>query len=100
MPEKERVPGLQEKYGIYGWEAVITNGTKETRNVKDFSTSGKGGLKIIFKDKDDKPVAFIWMRGSGTEPVFRILCDVKGDHKDWEQELLQWETDLINKADK
>ena len=91
---------LQKKYGITGWEAIITNGTKETRNVKDFALSKKGGLKILFKDKDEKPVAFIWMRGSGTEPVFRVLCDVKGNHKDWEEDLLNWETQLINKADK
>ena len=26
--------------------------------------------------------------------------DVKGNHKDWEEELLNWETQLINKADK
>ena len=79
---------------------VITKGTKETRNVKDFSESGKGGLKILFKDKDSKPIAFIWMRGSGTEPVFRIMCDVKGDKPDMEKALLEWETELIKKADK
>ena len=82
------------------WEAVITKGTKETCGVKDFSESGKGGLKIVFKDKDSKPIAFIWMRGSGTEPVFRIMCDVKGDKPDMEKALLEWETELIKKADK
>ncbi|MCR4579850.1 MAG: phosphoglucomutase [Treponema sp.] len=91
---------LQKKYGIYSWEAIITNGTKESRNVKDFSLSKKGGLKVLFKDKNEEALAYIWMRGSGTEPVFRILCDVKGNHKDWEEELLQWESELINKADK
>ena len=97
---KERKAELEKKYGISSWEGIITNGTKETRNAKDFSASKKGGLKVLFKDKNNEPVAFIWMRGSGTEPVFRILCDVKGNHKDWEEELLNWETKLINKADK
>ena len=91
---------LKAKYGIESWEAIITNGTKESRNIKDFSLSQKGGLKILFKDKDNKAHSFIWMRGSGTEPVFRIMCDVKGDHKDWEAELLEWESKLIHKADK
>lgn len=90
---------LSKKYGICDWEAVITNGTKETRNVTDFSLSGKGGLKILFKDKDSNPIAFIWMRGSGTEPVFRIMCDVKGDNPQMEKELLEWETEMISKAD-
>lgn len=97
---KKKALDLKKKYGIETWEAVITKGTVETRGVKDFSESQKGGLKIIFKDKDSKPVAFIWMRGSGTEPVFRIMCDVKGDKPDMEKALLEWETELIKKADK
>ena len=90
---------LKKKYGITGYEAVITNGTKETREVSDYSLSGKGGLKIIFKDDAGSPVAFIWMRGSGTEPVFRIMCDVKGDNAEEEKELLAWETELIKQSD-
>ena len=97
---KKKASDLKNKYGIETWEAVITKGTVETRGVKDFSESQKGGLKIIFKDKDSKSVAFIWMRGSGTEPVFRIMCDVKGDKPDMEKALLEWETELIKKADK
>ena len=97
---KKKSGELKQKYGIESWEAIITKGTKETCNVKDFSESGKGGLKILFKDKDSKPIAFIWMRGSGTEPVFRIMCDVKGDKPDMEKALLEWETELIKKADK
>lgn len=100
---EEKKAGLKEKFGICDYEAVITNGTKETRNVKDFSLSKKGGLKIIFKDDRKKALAFIWMRGSGTEPVFRIMCDVKGNDKSAlleEKELLEWETQMIRKADK
>lgn len=97
---KEKASELEKKYGISSWEAVITNGTKETRNVKDFSTSGKGGLKILLKDKSETSIAFIWMRGSGTEPVFRIMCDVKGNNPEMEKALLEWETKLIQAADK
>ena len=96
---KKKSADLKKKYGIESWEAVITKGTVETCDVKDFSKSEKGGLKVIFKDKDSKPIAFIWMRGSGTEPVFRIMCDVKGNNAEMEKELLKWETDLIKKAD-
>ena len=97
---KKKKADLSKKYGIEDYEAVITNGTKETRNVTDYSTSGKGGLKILFKDKAGTPIAFIWMRGSGTEPVFRIMCDVKGNKPQMEKDLLAWETELIGKADK
>lgn len=91
---------LEKEYSITNYEAVITNGTKETRNIDDFSKSGKGGLKIILKDKGNNPLAFMWMRGSGTEPVFRIMCDVKGDNKDFEIYLCEWLTKMLETADK
>ena len=97
---KTKKADLSKKYGIEAYEAVITNGTKETCNVTDFSLSGKGGLKILFKDKAGTPIAFIWMRGSGTEPVFRIMCDVKGNNTEMEKALLAWETEMLAKADK
>jgi len=90
---------FEKEYNITSWDGIITNGTKETKSVTDFSLSGKGGLKVLFKNKDNQPVAFIWMRGSGTEPVFRIMCDVKGNNPEMEKALLQWETELIQKAD-
>jgi phosphoglucomutase len=97
---KSKLDTFSGKYGIVSYEAVITKGTKETRNVSDFSKSGTGGLKIIFFNSDKKPAAFIWMRGSGTESVFRIMCDVKGADDEEEKELLLWETNMLIEADK
>lgn len=97
---KEKLPSLTKEHGICNYEAVITNGTKETRDVSDFSKSGKGGLKIILKDEKNNPVAFMWMRGSGTEPVFRIMCDVKGNNQDFEIYLCEWLTTMLQEADK
>ncbi|WP_407426695.1 phosphoglucomutase [Treponema sp.] len=91
---------LFQKYGIVAYEAVATVGTEEIRNLKDFSKSGKGGLKIVFYNQDEVPCAFIWMRGSGTEPVFRVMSDVKGNNKAEEAKLLEWERQMILKADK
>jgi hypothetical protein len=65
--------GLKEKHGISGWEAIAYNGTEEKRGISSFGEAGKGGLKIEFHGQEEK--AFIWMRGSGTEPVFRIVAD-------------------------
>ncbi|MEE0133730.1 MAG: phosphoglucomutase [Treponema sp.] len=96
---QERKDELAQNYGIASYEAICNNGTKETRNLSDYSLSGKGGLKILFKDAKGKGAAFIWMRGSGTEPVFRILCDVRGNNKQMEETLLAWETELLAKAD-
>ncbi|OJF76531.1 MAG: phosphoglucomutase [Treponema sp. CETP13] len=94
---------IANKYGFYTYTAMTSNGTQVLENSTDFSVSGKGGLKIIFNDKAGLPIAFMWMRGSGTEPVFRILCDVKKNaNKDTskiEKELLAWETEMLEKAD-
>lgn len=90
---------LVKKFNICSWEAIITNGTKEVKNVNDFSLSGKGGLKILFKNAKDEAIAFIWMRGSGTEPVFRIMCDVKGQKPQIEKDLLKWESQMLLEAD-
>lgn len=93
--------GLVKKYGIVSWKASLTNGTKEKIGATDFSKSEKGGLKILFYEKNSSaPSSFIWMRGSGTEPVFRIMCDVKGKDAKKEKELLAWETKMLAQADK
>ncbi|WP_261789737.1 phosphoglucomutase [Treponema pectinovorum] len=96
---KEKCNQLQNDYGFYDYQVVITNGTIQTKGVKDYSLSKNGGLKIIFKDKEGLPLAFIWMRGSGTEPVFRVMCDVKGEKPEQEKWILDWETRMLNMAD-
>ena len=95
----EEKKAVLEKYGITGWTCAITNGTKESKDAKDFSESKKGGLKIIFLDKDNNALAFFWMRGSGTEPVFRIMADAKGEKNPLEKELLAWESQMLKEAD-
>ncbi|MCM1321122.1 MAG: hypothetical protein NC041_04980 [Bacteroides sp.] len=89
-----------EKYGITGYTAIANNGTEERRNISDFGESKRGGLKILFTDAEGNNAAFIWMRGSGTEPVFRVLCDVRGENSAAEEQaLLAWHTDMILRAD-
>lgn len=88
-----------KKYGLESWRSFSNNGTEQTDDIQDFALSGKGGLKIQFYDAMNYPIAFIWMRGSGTEPVFRVMADVKGDNADLEKKLLQWHSDIIINAD-
>lgn len=88
-----------EADGIFGWTCCLTNGTKETVGEENWNNAN-GGLKIKFHDKNKKPFAFIWMRPSGTEPVFRVMCDVKGNNPELEKKLLRWETEVLQKADK
>ena len=94
-----RKQDLKEKYGICSYTAISNNGTKQTDDIKDYSISKKGGLKILFKDEAGKAIAYIWMRGSGTEPVFRVMCDIKGNKPKEEAELLEWHSKMIAEAD-
>lgn len=90
---------LYEKWGFSEWIAISNNGTIQTEGLKDFGISGKGGLKIQFLGKDTKPLGYIWMRGSGTEPVFRILADARGNDIKVERMLLAWLTAMVLEAD-
>ncbi|MDR1803436.1 MAG: phosphatidylglycerol lysyltransferase, partial [Treponema sp.] len=99
--EKKRE--LHEKYGISGWEAIAYNGMNERRGIGSFSEAGRGGLKIEFtgtsklNGKDGEKTAFIWMRGSGTEPVFRIMADAECIEA--ERELIEWQRQMVLEAD-
>ena len=106
---QEKKDYLKEKYNIFSYQAVCNNGTKQTDNLTDFSVSAKGGLKVIFYNGEKNPISFIWMRGSGTESAFRVMCDVKVlDNSEnslekaisFEKELLQYHSNLIKLSDK
>ncbi|MDR0527854.1 MAG: phosphatidylglycerol lysyltransferase [Spirochaetaceae bacterium] len=65
--------------GIVSWQAFCYNGTEERCCNDDFGLAGRGGLKINFCDEQGTSRAALWMRGSATEPVFRIMADVECD---------------------
>ncbi|MEM5948032.1 phosphoglucomutase [Spirochaetia bacterium 38H-sp] len=87
--------------GIYSYHREIyLAGNRYVDSTLPFSLPGeKGGFKMMLKDKEDRPVAFMWMRKSGTEPVFRILVDAKGDNRKLAEYLFNWQRNLIKKAD-
>ncbi|UTC64873.1 phosphoglucomutase [Treponema sp. OMZ 788] len=90
---------LKEKFGIVSYRSFSNNGTKQTQDLKDFSASGRGGLKIQFYNSKDEPIGFIWMRGSGTEPIFRIMADIKGPSPEDEKYLVEWQGEMVRRAD-
>lgn len=86
-------------FKIESYEEVQNEGIKTNIGIgENYRTPPyRGGLKIIFKDKESNPVAFIWMRGSGTEPVFRLLVDCKDTN--CYNFLLETHKSLIQQAD-
>ena len=96
---KARSAELKDRFGICAWTAYATNGQSETRVGGDFAASGRGGLRIALADEAGRPRAFLWMRGSGTESVFRVMADVEGGKAEDEQYLFSWHEAMVRKAD-
>ena len=62
------------------------------------NASYTGGYKVALCDRDGREQAFLWMRGSKTEPVFRLIADVAGDREETHDYLLAWQRSLIERA--
>ncbi len=95
-----RKESLLEKYGITGWEEQQYEGTDQKNGTGARFRSGAetGGLKLLFRDAKGKVSDCIWMRGSGTEPVFRILADCEGTDTERESYFLDWHRSMIEAA--
>jgi len=96
---ENRKAGLSSRFGFCAWEARAYNGLEERRNISRFGEAGRGGLKILFFNDKKREIAYIWMRGSATEPVFRIMADIEGNDAEAERFLLDWQRNMIMIAD-
>ena len=103
---EEKKESLLTHYGIEGWEAITYNGTQERKGVLDFGEAGRGGLKILFSlsvekatenEMESHKAACIWMRGSGTEPIFRVMADAPD--RQMERMLIEWQRQMVLEAD-
>jgi phosphoglucomutase len=90
---------LEPALGSLSWRVLASQGKEEKPLEGDFDASGTGGIKILLENREGAIVAFLWMRGSGTEPVFRIMADVRGGNLAMEELLLQRHTSLVRQAD-
>ncbi len=106
-----RRAGLEADYGITGWYEINYEGTSAKKGVGPKFRSGKetGGLKIMLTgpaagsssgkgEAAQKDKAFLWMRGSGTEPVFRVMTDIEGSNHKGMRDLLDWQRSLVAEA--
>jgi phosphoglucomutase len=58
---------------------------------------GKGGLQVFLQNEQEECLGFLWMRGSGTEPVFRVVVDWGGEPSQYTK-LLKLHRELIEKS--
>ncbi|MDR0512561.1 MAG: phosphatidylglycerol lysyltransferase [Treponema sp.] len=115
---EEKKSMLKTEYGILSWEAIAYNGMEEKRGLSCFGDCGMGGLKIEFKGENvsglEDTIGCIWMRGSGTEPVFRVMADAAdcrhensealdtrslGFAQRLERSLIKWQRQMVLEAD-
>jgi phosphoglucomutase len=89
---------LKKRFSLTSWEARACIGSEELKKITRFGEAGTGGLKIVFAESNGKEKAFIWMRGSKTEPVFRIMADAEGS-PELERELIRWQHTMVSRAD-
>ncbi len=98
---EEKKGYLKEQAGITSWEEI---NYMQTDAVKGTGSSARGsrvtgGLKILFRGPDGIEKGFIWMRGSGTEPIFRVMADIEGENNPLERFLIKWQREMIGRAD-
>ncbi|AEJ61084.1 phosphoglucomutase/phosphomannomutase alpha/beta/alpha domain I [Spirochaeta thermophila DSM 6578] len=96
-----RANELHERFGITGFEEHHHEGLETHVGFGPSFRTGtqKGGLRILFKDEKGEPCAFMWMRKSGTEPVFRVMVDARAHLPGLYDYLLEWQHSLIRRAD-
>ncbi|MDR0723540.1 MAG: phosphatidylglycerol lysyltransferase [Treponema sp.] len=90
---------LKTQYGISRWDVACYNSIEEKRGITRFGEARRGGLKITFTNHEAQQIASIWMRGSGTEPVFRVMADAAGVDPGMERDLIQWQRRMVIEAD-
>lgn len=98
---QKRAAELHQLFGITGWREEQTEGIVCRIGVGPAYRSGheRGGLKIVFMNAHGDDTDFIWMRGSGTESVFRIMADAAGHDQSRHDYLLAWQRSLVQAAD-
>lgn len=83
--------------GIAKLSYFSNEGTKNIAGPGNRPAPGKGGLQIFLLNSENQKMGFLWMRGSGTEPVFRLVVDWGGDKAHY-RELLDLHRELILKS--
>ena len=92
---------LQEQYGFVRWTEFNNQGGESRRGMGPEYRSGaeRGGLKIVFYDSRGADAGFIWMRGSGTEALFRVMAEIRGLNPAAEEALVMWQRGMTAAAD-
>ncbi len=101
LPERVSavLPDLEETYGTpISWRVENYEGIETRLGVGNRTGRETGGLRVIFSDSSDRVAASVWMRGSGTEPIFRVLADCRGEASPLVDRLIEWQREMVESA--
>jgi phosphoglucomutase len=94
----EAISILAESFPVKRWRLWNYEGTRTTEGPGNRSGMETGGLRLVFEDEREHAQASVWMRGSGTEPVFRVLAECRGTNRPLVEKLIRWQRDIIAEA--
>lgn len=97
---EEKRTRLAEAWGITAYRILNYEGTRTLTGAGNRSGNQRGGFKVELLTETGEPKGFLWMRGSKTEPAFRIMADLETDREEDEWELLDWHAALVREADR
>lgn len=87
---------IKEWLGNFSHSQIISyEGIKTIEGVPFEKEEASGGLKIILLDNNRETLGSLWIRKSKTEPVFRVLVDLKKGTKEQEEPLREWVKTLL-----
>ncbi|MFW5801514.1 MAG: phosphatidylglycerol lysyltransferase, partial [Spirochaeta sp.] len=97
---QQRKNYLHDRFGFYTYKFFNTEGAEQRAGMGREYRSGdqSGGLTVLFKDDTGNPRGFFWMRGSKTEPVFRIMVDIDSNDPQDESDLFEDHRRLVEQA--
>ena len=89
---------LSKTYNIDSWQFINYEGARTRIGAGNRGGQENGGFKVMLYSKNKEKFGYLWMRGSKTEPVFRVMVDIKGGKKTHDF-FLVWHRSMLKKAD-
>lgn len=98
--EIEKLKRRPELVWVSAYRILNFEGTEEREGAGNRDPEGNqsGGLAVHLLDTSGEARAFVWFRGSRTEPVLRIIVDLEDTNETAYSALLQMQTELIADA--
>ena len=87
----------KRRYGFHAYRIFNYEGATCRIGAGNRTGDEDGGWQAVFYDKQGEVAGFVWMRGSKTEPIFRLAVEAPGG-RDGEREIKRWHRSLVEAA--